>query len=213
MLEQTTIDIAPGHATMSLPARILTFLMDRQAASSREIMEALGITVETSLHGAIKRLIDQGRIERVARGRFRIAEPDGDDGRLSFDAWLKSREPGEAFRLDRVVSEVSEPYQVVTQRMETLLRTGAIGRAGRGVYSIGEGAPAADIALLGKSDAVLRIMSREDRNWSVPEVQSELKAAGIETMASQVLGNMARSGIVVRVARGTYAMGNRRRLS
>lgn len=211
MLTQATIDLDNRQALMSLPARILTFLMDRRAASSREIMEALSITVEASLHGAVKRLIDQGRIERKGRGQFQIMEDSPDGGKIPFEAWLRSRNPGEIFRLDRVVSEVKEPYQVVTQRMETLLRSGAIGRTGRGVYAVGtetgEGTP--HLSLFSKSEAVRRIMSREDRVWKSSEIQACLKEEGVDAMASQVLGNMAKNGLVIRVAKGAYVLGRR----
>lgn len=210
MLEDAIATSETARAEAPLPARILAFLDEGRAASSREIIDALGVAVSDRFHVAVKRLVEQGRVERLDRGRFRRSLNDSPDDRMPFQDWLASRSPGETFAIRDLSSQVMEPYQIVTQRIETLVRAGEMRRLGRGLYAIGVAPRPIDLTLCSKSDAVRAIMARKAKAWTVRQVQEALDAARVPAVASQVLGNMAKSGGVIRLAKGIYVPGRTR---
>lgn len=206
MLGDDTETLELERSRPSLPTRILAFLEEGRAATSREIIDALDIPVSDRFHVAVKRLVEQGKVERLDRGRFRFRAPTPPADKIPFQAWLETRTHGEVFAVRDLAARVREPYQVVTQRIETLLRSGGIERLGRGLYAIGAIVCPLDLSLYSKADAVRRIMSTEPRAWTLKEIQQRLDDGGVDAVASHVLGNMSKNGGVIRLGHGLYVL-------
>ncbi|MFT4880972.1 MAG: putative transcriptional regulator [Salinirussus sp.] len=106
--------------------RILVQIAERQpAVSQQEIAEAIGVTSQ-AVSNYLRELIDQGRVDKLGRGRYEVTKEGVD--------WLISRTDDLRALVDHVTEEVVDEVGV-----ESALATGSIAEGDRVSLSMRDG--------------------------------------------------------------------------